>query len=41
MTQAKVRTFGIIDFAVADIKPRRPTFTSFYQRLHQQQIELK
>lgn len=38
IAQAKVRMIGIIDFAVADIKPSRPTFTSFYQRLHQQHI---
>lgn len=40
IAQAKVRIFGIIDFAVADIKPSRPTFTSFYQQLHQQHIAL-
>lgn len=38
ITQAKVRMLGIIDFAIADIKPGRPTFTSFSQRLHQQHI---
>lgn len=38
IAQANVRTVGIIDFAVADIKPARPTFTRFYQRLHQQHI---
>lgn len=38
ITQAKIRMIGIIDFAIADIKPARPTFTSFYQRLHQQHI---
>lgn len=41
ITQAKVRMFGIIDFAVADVKPMRPTFTSFSQRLHQQHVVLK
>jgi len=38
IAQAKVRMFGIIDFAVADIKPSRPTYTAFSQRLHQQHI---
>jgi uncharacterized protein (TIGR02452 family) len=38
--QTKIRMFGIIDFAVADIKPSRPTFMRFYQRLHQQHIAL-
>lgn len=38
ITQANVRMIGIIDFAIADVKPSRPTFASFYQRLHQQHI---
>jgi len=40
IAQAKVRMFGIFDFAVADIKATQPTFSSFYRRLHQQQFDL-
>jgi uncharacterized protein (TIGR02452 family) len=40
ITDAKVRSFGIIDFAVADVKPARQTYMHFYQRLHQRQIAL-
>lgn len=40
ISQVKARMFGIIDFAVADVKPMRPTFMQFYQRLHHQQIAL-
>ncbi|MFZ9856728.1 MAG: TIGR02452 family protein [Roseiflexaceae bacterium] len=40
IAQSKVQTYGIIDFAIADIQPNRPTFNHFYQRLHTQQISL-
>lgn len=40
LMHVKAQTFGIVDFAVADVKPSRPTFAQFYQRLHQQKIAL-
>lgn len=38
--QAKLRTFGIIDFAVADVEPGQPVYTSFVQRLHKREFVL-
>lgn len=38
--QTRIRTFGIIDFAVADVTPAQAVYTSFVQRLHKREFQL-